>query len=66
MQAMKRPTPRAGRRARVPAGDGRRQLLDAAVEMFAERGVANTTVAQIARAARVTGAMVHYWFESRE
>jgi AcrR family transcriptional regulator len=63
---MKPHPPRAGRRAQVPAGDGRRQLLDAAVGMFAERGVANTTVAQIAKAARVTGAMVHYWFESRE
>src|SRR5215469_9785303 len=63
---MRRSSPRAGRRARVPAGDGRRQLLDAAVELFAERGVANTTVAQIAVAGRVTAAMVHYWFESRE
>lgn len=57
---------RAGRRAQVPAGDGRRQLLDAAIELFAERGIANTTVAQIAIAGRVTAAMVHYWFDSRE
>jgi AcrR family transcriptional regulator len=66
MQGMTRPTPRAGRRARVPAGDGRRQLLDAAIELFAERGIANTTIAQIAVAGRVTAAMVHYWFDSRE
>ncbi|HXR89260.1 MAG TPA: TetR/AcrR family transcriptional regulator [Steroidobacteraceae bacterium] len=63
---MSRRAPRAGRRARVPAGDGRRQLLDAAIELFAERGVANTTIAQIAVAGRVTAAMVHYWFDSRE
>src|SRR6185437_16672758 len=56
---------RAGRRAQVPAGDGRRQLLDAAIGLFAERGIANTTVAQIAVAGRVTAAMVHYWFDSR-
>ncbi|HWG30793.1 MAG TPA: TetR/AcrR family transcriptional regulator [Steroidobacteraceae bacterium] len=63
---MSRQAPRAGRRARVPAGDGRRQLLDAAIELFAERGIANTTIAQIAVAGRVTAAMVHYWFDSRE
>lgn len=63
---MNRRTPRTGRRARVPAGDGRRQLLDAAIELFAERGIANTTIAQIAVAGRVTAAMVHYWFDSRE
>ncbi len=50
----------------MPAGDGRRQLLDAAIALFAERGIANTTVAQIAVAGRVTAAMVHYWFDSRE
>jgi AcrR family transcriptional regulator len=63
---MSRLSPKAGRRARVPAGDGRRQLLDAAIGLFAERGIANTTVSQIARAGRVTAAMVHYWFDSRE
>jgi AcrR family transcriptional regulator len=63
---MSRAAPRAGRRARVPAGDGRRQLLDAAIALFAERGIANTTIAQIAVAGHVTAAMVHYWFDSRE
>src|SRR5579872_2144147 len=63
---MTRQSHRAGRRAQVPAGDGRRQLLDAAIGLFAERGIANTTVAQIAVAGRVTAAMVHYWFDSRE
>lgn len=45
---------------------GRERLLDAAITLFAERGIANTTVAQIARAGRVTPAMVHYWFETRD
>lgn len=57
---------RAGRRVRPAHFDGRERLLDVAVERFAERGIANTTVAQIAAAAKVTSAMVHYWFDTRE
>ncbi|MBS0365517.1 MAG: TetR/AcrR family transcriptional regulator [Proteobacteria bacterium] len=64
------PKPRSrstpGRRARRPDSDARGQLLDAAVALFAERGIANTTVAQIGAAAGVTAAMVHYWFDTRE
>jgi AcrR family transcriptional regulator len=41
-------------------------LLDVAIGLFAERGIANTTVAQIATAGQVTSAMVHYWFDTRE
>ncbi len=55
-----------GRRARAPDHDAREQLLDAATTLFAERGVANTTVAQVAAACGVTSAMVHYWFQNRE
>ncbi|HUN76754.1 MAG TPA: TetR/AcrR family transcriptional regulator [Steroidobacteraceae bacterium] len=57
---------RAGRRARPAHFDGRERLLDAAIALFAERGIANTTVGQIAAAGRVTSAMVHYWFDTRE
>ncbi len=56
----------AGRRARQPDSDARGHLLDAAIALFAERGIANTTVAQIAAAGQVTSAMVHYWFDTRE
>jgi AcrR family transcriptional regulator len=56
----------AGRRTRTPDSDARGQLLDAAIAMFAERGIASTTVAQIAAAGHVTSAMVHYWFDTRE
>jgi AcrR family transcriptional regulator len=64
---MRKPShPAAGRRARPPDSDARGQLLDTAVALFAERGIANTTVAQIAAAGRVTSAMVHYWFDTRE
>ena len=44
----------------------RARLLDAAVRLFAEQGVAGTTVAQIAAAAGVTSAMVHYYFKTKD
>jgi len=56
----------SGRHAHDVAVSGRERLLDAAIDLFANRGIANTTVAQIAVAAEVTPAMVHYWFETRE
>jgi len=61
-----KPRSSPGRRARKPDSDARGQLLDAAIALFAERGIANTTVAQIAEAGHVTSAMVHYWFDTRE
>jgi AcrR family transcriptional regulator len=64
MSTRRRSTP--GRRARAPDSDARGQLLDAALALFAERGIANTTVAQIAEAGHVTSAMIHYWFDTRE
>ena len=45
--------------------DARGDLLDAAVRLFSERGVAGTTVSEIAAQAQVTAAMVHYYFKSR-
>lgn len=44
----------------------RERLLDVALTLFARRGVVNTTLGEIARAAGVTPAMVHYYFSSRE
>jgi AcrR family transcriptional regulator len=55
-----------GRPARGGDTAGRERLLDVAVSLFAERGIANTTLAQIARAGQVTSAMVHYWFDTRD
>ncbi len=46
--------------------DVRGQLLDAAVRLFAEQGVAGTTVADIARPVGVTSAMVHYYFKTKD
>jgi AcrR family transcriptional regulator len=56
----------AGRRPRTSDFDAREQLLDVAITLFAERGITNTTVAQIAAAGSVTSAMVHYWFQTRD
>ncbi|HEX4618387.1 MAG TPA: TetR/AcrR family transcriptional regulator [Steroidobacteraceae bacterium] len=60
-------TPRRsiGRPAQGTATDARAQLLDAALGLFAERGVAGTTIAGIAARAGVTPAMVHYYFSNR-
>jgi len=44
----------------------RARLLDASVRLFAEQGVAGTTVAEIAAAAGVTSAMVHYYFKTKD
>lgn len=46
--------------------DVRAKLLDAAVRLFADQGVAGTTVAEIAARAGVTSAMVHYYFKTKD
>jgi AcrR family transcriptional regulator len=54
-------------RPRQAAGvDARERLLDAAITLFAEHGVAGTTFAGIAAKAGVTAAMVHYYFSNRD
>jgi AcrR family transcriptional regulator len=55
-----------GRPPLTPGMDARELLLDAAVALFAERGIAATTIAQIAGRAGVTPAMVHYYFTNRD
>lgn len=44
--------------------DARGQLLDASVRLFAQQGVAATTIGQIAAKAGVTAALVHYYFSN--
>lgn len=46
--------------------DAREYMLDTATRLFSEQGVAATTIAQIATAAGVTSAMVHYYFTNRD
>ena len=57
---------RPGRPAANPDRDTRTLLLNAATELFAERGVAATTLTNIARRAGLTPAMVHYHFADRD
>jgi NodT family efflux transporter outer membrane factor (OMF) lipoprotein len=61
-----RPHNAAGRHVRDDDASGRERLLDAAIDLFADRRIANTTVAQIAVAGKVTSAMVRYWFKTRQ
>ena len=55
-----------GRPPQGAAVDARELLLDAALQLFAERGVAGTTIAGIAARAGVTPAMFHYYFSTRD
>ncbi|TCT08932.1 TetR/AcrR family transcriptional regulator [Paralcaligenes ureilyticus] len=64
-QKPEQPTP-GGRRLHKDDTPGRERLLDTAILLFSDRGIANTTIAQIAKEGKVTSAMVHYWFETRE
>ncbi len=43
----------------------RKQILDAALRLFSERGFARTTVRDIARRAGITDAAIYYHFESK-
>jgi AcrR family transcriptional regulator len=44
----------------------RNRLLDTALVLFARQGIVDTTLASIAREAKVTPAMVNYYFTSRD
>jgi TetR/AcrR family transcriptional regulator len=58
----------AHRRPGRPTGkaDRRALLLDAALTLFAQQGVQNTTLRMIADHVGLTAAMAHYYFHSRE
>lgn len=54
-------------RGRRPGGpDTRTQILDAALQLFAERGFDRSTVRDIARLAGVDPAMVHHYFGTKK
>ena len=63
MPSARRPgRPRGGK----PVTASREQLLDIALHLFSRQGIANTSLNAIAKAAGVTPAMLHYYFNSRE
>lgn len=55
-----------GRPAARDTEDRRGLLLDAALALFAGQGIAATSLNAIAKQARVTPALVHYYFGNRE
>jgi AcrR family transcriptional regulator len=52
--------------APAPGRSARERILHAACELIAERGIGGARIAQIARAAGVSTALVHYHFRTRE
>ena len=52
----------AGKAKRAGGSDPRAQLLDAAIACFVRTGIAATTLREIAREARVTPALLNYYF----
>jgi AcrR family transcriptional regulator len=62
-----RPTRAAPKRAGYKKSEAsRRQVLDAAIAMLAERGLAATSIQDIADAAGLSKGAVHYHFESKD
>lgn len=56
-----------GTESSVPRGtETRERILDAAERLFAEQGVANTSLRQITREANVNLAAINYHFQSKE
>ena len=50
----------------APEPSARERILHAACELIAERGIGGARIAQIAKAAGVSTALVHYHFRTRE
>ena len=61
MTTATKPKPK-GRFSRLDPEQRRRQILDAAVRVFSERGYDNTSTGQIAEAAGVTRGLLHHYF----
>jgi AcrR family transcriptional regulator len=57
---------RPPRRRRLPREERRRQIVDAVLDVVAERGISGTTVARIAEAASVSEGTLYVYFPSRE
>ncbi|MBB1202311.1 TetR/AcrR family transcriptional regulator [Enterobacteriaceae bacterium 89] len=58
---------RPGRpRGKAAGADNREQLMDIALKLFSQQGIARVSLNAIAKEAGVTPAMLHYYFNSRE
>ncbi|NLB97656.1 MAG: TetR/AcrR family transcriptional regulator [Armatimonadetes bacterium] len=56
----------AEKRKRLTAEERRERILDAALELFAEKGYAATTTRELARRAGITEPVIYLHFESKE
>jgi len=56
---------KAPRRGRPAQGDKQRQILDAALGLFAERGFHGTRVPLVAEAAGVATGTIYHYFDSK-
>jgi len=54
------------KRVTKPPGERRRELMDAAVRIFAEKGIARTTVADVTEAAGVAKGTFYLYYASKE
>jgi len=66
MPARRKSARKPGRPTSTSGLYAREKLLEAATELFARQGVAATTFAMIADRARLTPAMLHYYFRDRD
>lgn len=64
--AATRPAPPAGRIRRPGRAEVRRRLLDAALEVFADRGFASASLDQVAEAAGLTKGAIYSNFASKD
>jgi len=64
-QTMEKSRPQ-GRPPKEDSADIRQQIMESAVDLFANRGYAATSVREIADRVGVTPAMIHYYFGSKE
>lgn len=60
------PRRRPGRPSAAYGADRRARLLDVAAALFGERGFAATPLREIARRAKVTPALLHYYFGDKD
>jgi len=63
---MNRKSARSPGRPANSRGDQRERLHDAAIALFSRQSIAETSLRAVARRARVTPALVHYYFGNRE
>jgi TetR/AcrR family transcriptional regulator len=57
---------RPGRPLAAAAVDQRERMLDVAIKLFSERGIAATPLRAIAQSAQVTPALLHYYFRTKD